>query len=105
MLELKTCQCRYRATGNSTTEEVQTFKQLATSLFILLSYTPVVVALQVTNHCRVRVTESQRVTRSAFAMLEMFYLDLVILFPMKFMQLKICEEMQPVQMQRKYGGI
>ena len=47
MLELKTCQCRYRAAGNSTTEEVQTFKQLAISLFTLLSYTPVVVALHV----------------------------------------------------------
>ena len=102
MLEL--CQCRYHATGNSTTEEMQTFKQLAISLFTLLSYTPLVVALQVT-HCRVRVIESQRVTRSVFAMLEMFDLNLVILFPMKFMQLEICEEMQPVQMQRKYGGI
>ena len=105
MLELKTCRCRYRATGNSTTEEVQTFKQLAISLFTLLSYTPLVVALQVTTHCQVRVTESQRVTRSVFAMLEMFDLNLVILFPMKFMQLEICEEMQPLQMQRKYGGI
>ena len=37
MLELKTCRCRYRATGNSTTEEVQTFKQLTISLFTLLS--------------------------------------------------------------------
>ena len=52
MLELKTCQCRYRATSNSTTEEVQTFQQLAISLFTLLSYTPVVVALQVTFHCQ-----------------------------------------------------
>ena len=89
MLELKTCQCRYRAAGNCTTEEVQTFKQLAISLFTLLSYTPLVVALHVTTHCQVRVTESQRVTRSVFAMLEMFDLNLVILFLVKFMQLEI----------------
>ena len=64
-----------------------------------------VVALQVSTHCQVRVTESQRVSGSVFAMLELFYLNLIILFLMEFMQLEICEEMQPVQMQRKYGGI
>ena len=106
MLELKTCQCRYCATGNSTTEEVQTFKQLAISFFVHFCHTLrwwwLYRSLFIVN---VRAIESQRVTRSAFVMLEMFDLNLVILFLMEFMQLEICEEMQPVQMQRKYGGI
>ena len=57
------------------------------------------------NQEGLKLRESQRVSGSTFAMLEMFDLNLVILFLMEFMQLEICEEMQPVQMQRKYGGI
>ena len=102
MLELKTCQCRYCATGNSTTEEVQTFKQLAISFFVHFCHT---LRWWWLYRSLLIVKSGQRVIRSSFAMLEMFDLNLVILFPMKFMQLEICEEMQPVQMQRKYDGI